>query len=75
MPSLLWKLWILDPATGRAGGVYLFRDTESAQAYADSPLIEGIRQSGAVRNLELHLLPVVDSLSQRTRGLTGLKPL
>lgn len=32
-PGLLWKLWTEDPVAGRAGGVYLFRDTASREAY------------------------------------------
>jgi hypothetical protein len=32
-PGLLWKLWTEDRAGGRAGGVYLFADRASAEAY------------------------------------------
>lgn len=32
-PGLLWKLWTENQATGEAGGVYLFADLPSAEAY------------------------------------------
>jgi hypothetical protein len=32
-PGLLWKIWTESPAEGRAGGVYLFADRASAEAY------------------------------------------
>ncbi|HEV7268554.1 MAG TPA: monooxygenase [Falsiroseomonas sp.] len=32
-PGLLWKIWTEEPATGRAGGVYLFETRAAAEAY------------------------------------------
>lgn len=32
-PGLLWKIWTENAATGEAGGIYLFADETSAQAY------------------------------------------
>jgi len=32
-PGLLWKLWTENPTAGEAGGVYLFADRASADAY------------------------------------------
>lgn len=32
-PGLIWKIWTESPAEGRAGGVYLFADRASAEAY------------------------------------------
>lgn len=69
LPGLLWKLWVLDPARSRAGGVYLFCDARSARAYAEGPVLAALEQSAAVANLSVQLLPLVDSLSRRTRGL------
>jgi hypothetical protein len=31
--GLLWKIWTESPGEGRAGGVYLFADRASAEAY------------------------------------------
>ena len=32
-PGLIWKIWTENPATQEAGGIYLFADRESAEAY------------------------------------------
>ena len=32
-PGLLWKIWTENEAAGEAGGVYLFKDMASAEAY------------------------------------------
>jgi hypothetical protein len=32
-PGLVWKIWTESAAEGRAGGVYLFADRASAEAY------------------------------------------
>lgn len=32
-PGLLWKIWTESPETGEAGGIYLFADRPSAEAY------------------------------------------
>lgn len=34
-PGLLWKIWTENPATQEAGGIYLFSDRASAQAYLE----------------------------------------
>lgn len=69
LAGLAWKLWVLDEEQGTAGGLYLFRDVDAARAYADGPVIERLRRSPAVKDLRVRLLPLVDSLSQRTFGL------
>ncbi len=32
-PGLLWKIWTEEPASNRAGGVYLFESRAAAEAY------------------------------------------
>lgn len=32
-PGLIWKLWTENEAAGEAGGIYLFGDRSSAEAY------------------------------------------
>lgn len=32
-PGLLWKIWIEDAASGRAGGLYAFESRAAAEAY------------------------------------------
>lgn len=32
-PGLVWKIWTMNEAAGEAGGIYLFKDAASAEAY------------------------------------------
>jgi hypothetical protein len=32
-PGLIWKIWTENQAKGEAGGIYLFKDVPSAEAY------------------------------------------
>lgn len=32
-PGLIWKIWTENQKTNEAGGIYLFKDIESAKAY------------------------------------------
>jgi hypothetical protein len=70
VPGLVWKLWLLDRERARAGGLYLFQNSQAARAYAEGPLLERLRRSSAVRSLQIELWPIVDSLSRRTFGLS-----
>lgn len=70
-PGLLWKLWLEHPATGRAGGSYLFSGREHAEAYLARHR-ERLAQWG-VKDLEVSLLDVNDALSRRT-GATPVLP-
>ena len=38
-PGLAWKIWGLDAATGEGESLYLFRDTASASAFAEGPVV------------------------------------
>jgi hypothetical protein len=69
LPGLVWKLWVLDEDEASAGGLYLFENRDAAAAYAEGPVIERLRASGVARAVRVRLLPLVDDLSQRTRGL------
>lgn len=68
-PGLRWKIWTENEGDGIAGGLYLFDDRESAQAYTTMHLarIEGLGISGA-RAL---LLDVNAPLTATTRGPIG----
>lgn len=70
LPGLIWKLWTLDENAGTAGGIYLSYDRAAAEAYANGQVIAALRQSPAVRDVSVRLLPVIDDLSRQTRALS-----
>jgi hypothetical protein len=42
--GLLWKIWLMNEAEKSAGGIYLFKDEASAQAYVNGPIIAAGRK-------------------------------
>lgn len=65
-PGLLWKIWTENAAKGEAGGVYLFIDEASAQAYVakHSQRLEGF----GIRGINAKVFAVNEALTGITRG-------
>ena len=71
IPGLQWKVWIGNEQGGKAGGIYLFDNRQNAQAYADSELVQHLRE-----NREDVTVEVFDILEQPTKltakGIPGI---
>lgn len=68
-PGLRWKIWTENPATGRAGGIYLFEDEGSARAYLDFHTRR--LQNAGIRDIRALELRVNETLSQVDRAPLG----
>jgi hypothetical protein len=68
MPGLQWKVWILDEAAMIGGGVYLFSDAESAQAFLDSPLVAQVKQAPILSDLQVSIFDTIEDLSLITHA-------
>jgi hypothetical protein len=66
VPGLLWKAWIFDEKTARAGGIYLFEDESALNAYVEGPIVAGIRMK-PFEDLTLRSFEVLLPLSEATR--------
>ena len=44
VPGLVWKIWLIDRERGEAGGIYLFEDEVTHQAYVDGPVVAQLRE-------------------------------
>lgn len=65
-PGLIWKIWTENEAAGEAGGVYLFKDLASAQAYL---AMHTARLKGfGIATVNGKIFAVNDALSQLDRG-------
>lgn len=64
--GLIFKLWLLSDDGTRAGGIYLFRDCASAEHYVNSALVQKLRDSPAIRQLDVRVTPVDVGLSAHT---------
>ncbi|NLC36937.1 MAG: monooxygenase [Alcaligenaceae bacterium] len=65
-PGLLWKIWTENEAAGEAGGVYLFADRASAEAYLSMHTVR--LQSAGVTQVKGKIFRVNDALSKIDRA-------
>ena len=66
--GLIWKIWILQQEELEVGGMYLFANRETAEAYLDGPLVQAVRSDPAVVSTESRLWAVESFLSAITRA-------
>lgn len=65
-PGLIWKLWTENPAAEEAGGVYLFQDLPTAQAYLSMHTLR--LQGFGVPSVNSKISQVNQALSQIDRA-------
>lgn len=65
-PGLIWKIWTENSDTNEAGGIYLFEDRPSAEAYL--AMHTARLESFGVQGIRSRLFSVNESLSHITRA-------
>jgi hypothetical protein len=68
VPGLRWKIWSLNAAESEFGGIYLFDDAESVQAYLKGPIIAEVSKHPALSDFSIKQFGVIDEFSAITRG-------
>ncbi len=68
VPGLLWKTWILNPETKRAGAVYLFESAEARQAYLDSELAAAVANHPALSDFRVAPYTIMAAETLITHG-------
>ena len=66
--GLIWKIWVLQEEEFEMGGMYLFANRQTAEAYLNHPVIQAVRSHPAVVSTEPKLWDVESSLSALTRA-------
>ena len=66
--GLIWKIWVLREEDLEMGGIYLFANHETAEAYLNHPVIQAVRSNPAVESIQSQLWDVESSLSALTRA-------
>ena len=66
--GLVWKIWILQEEKFETGGMYLFANRETAEAYINHPVIQAVRSNPAVVSTQSQLWDVESFLSALTRA-------
>lgn len=67
-PGLRWKVWLMNGADHEAGGVYLFDDEASLQAYLNGPIVASLGSNPALSNVAVKVFDTIESLTLVTRG-------
>ena len=73
--GLRFKLWLLDREARSAGGVYLFADRASAEAYLQSATISALRSSAMTSDVRAEWMPLCGELSALTCSLLAPLPM
>ena len=68
LPGLRWKIWMINDAESEAGGIYIFDDEASLQAYLEGPLAAKVTSHPALSDFSVKLFDVMDKLTATTRG-------
>ena len=66
--GLRWKIWPWNDGDQMGGGIYLFEDTGSAQAFLEGPIAAGLGQHPAVSDISVRQFEVLGDLTAITRG-------
>lgn len=68
VPGLNWKVWIMNEARHEAGGIYLFEDESSTEAFLQSELAEAVKNHPAVKDMDVKQFDCLEEPSRTTRG-------
>jgi len=66
--GLIWKIWVSQDEEFEMGGLYLFANRETAEAYLDHPVVQAVCSNPAVVSTESQLWDIESSLSALTRA-------
>jgi hypothetical protein len=67
-PGLAWKVWLINAADREAGGIYLFDDEASMQAYLGGPIVAGVKSHPALSDITAKVFDVSEEQTLITRG-------
>jgi hypothetical protein len=68
VPGLDWKVWLVNEKNHEAGGIYLFRDEPSANAYLNGEIVMGLKKQPTLMDISAKLFDVEESLTHKTHG-------
>jgi hypothetical protein len=66
--GLLWKIWLVNEAEKSAGGIYLFKDDASVEAYLKGEFFAGLKSNPALSDIEAKTFDILPECTKITRG-------
>jgi hypothetical protein len=67
-PGLEWKVWIFNEQNHEAGGVYLFRDEASVNAYLNGNVVAGLKTQPTIKDISAKVFDIDEKMTHMTRG-------
>jgi hypothetical protein len=68
LDGLGWKVWIMNEERKEAGGIYLFKDQASMNAFLNGPLAAGVTSHPALADFSVRQFAVMPEITAITRG-------
>ena len=66
--GLRWKVWLMNEAESEAGGIYLFDDAASIQAYLEGSIVAQVTSHPALSEFSVKQFDVMEEVTGVTRG-------
>jgi len=66
--GLQWKIWLVNEAEKSAGGIYLFKDDASVEAFLKGELLAGLKSNPALSDIEAKVFDILPEHTKITRG-------
>ena len=68
VPGLRWKIWMINEAEGEAGGIYLFENEASVQAFLEGQLAAQVTTHPALSDFSVKQFDIMEGVTAITRG-------
>ncbi len=68
LDGLRWKIWMINETESEAGGIYMFEDEGSLNAFLEGPLAAQVTSHPALSDFSVKQFNVMEDLSEITRG-------
>ena len=66
--GLRWKIWLMDEAEHESGGIYLFDDEASVQAFLAGPIVAALKSNPSISDISAKMFDVMEQHTAITRG-------
>ena len=66
--GIIWKVWIVNEAEKIAGGIYLFEDEASVEAYLKGPIIAAMKKVPVISGFEAKIFDIIPEATKITHG-------
>ncbi len=67
-PGLRWKIWLMNEGEHASGGIYLFDDEASLQAFLAGPIVAALKGDPAISEISARMFDVLEQHTAITRG-------